>query len=57
MAYHKTFSLTKPERIIKRGIYVFFDTIMDLTFTYIIRPTTKATSYSGLMNQNLWIGY
>ena len=43
MAYDTIFSLTKHDTIIRRGIYVFFDTIMDLTF--IIRPTTKATSY------------
>ena len=43
MAYHKIFLLTEPATIIKGGIYIFFDTIMDLTFTYI--PTTKATSY------------
>ena len=43
MAYDKIVSLTKYDIIIRRGIYVFFDTIMDWTFTYI--PTTKATSY------------
>ena len=57
MTFDEIFSLTKHDTIIDRGIYVFFDTIMDLTFTYIIRSTTKATSYQRAHDQNSWIGY
>ena len=45
MAFDKIFLLVEPDTIIRRGIYVFFDTFMDFTFTYIIRPKRKVTSY------------